>query len=54
MVAGYLGNSTRFDDAVVAFAVAYANQTEVDWEELVRSMKPATKKAKKTVRKKSR
>jgi hypothetical protein len=54
MVAGYLGNSTRFDDAVVAFAVAYANQTEVDWEELVRSMKPATKKAKKTVSKKSR
>ena len=54
MVAGYLGNSTRFDDAVVAFAVAYANQTEIDWEELVRSMKPATKKAKKTVRKKSR
>ncbi|HWW22521.1 MAG TPA: DUF2252 domain-containing protein [Edaphobacter sp.] len=44
MLAGYLGPSTRFDDAVVAFAVAYANQTETDWEELVRSLKPAKKK----------
>ncbi|HMH16346.1 MAG TPA: DUF2252 domain-containing protein [Edaphobacter sp.] len=44
MLAGYLGTSARFDDAVVAFAVAYANQTEVDWEELVRSLKPAAKK----------
>ena len=44
MLAGYLGNSTRFDDAVVAFAVAYANQTETDWEELVRWLKPKAKK----------
>jgi hypothetical protein len=44
MLAGYLGTSARFDDAVVAFAVAYANQTEADWEELVRSLKPAAKK----------
>jgi len=44
MLAGYLGTSARFDDAVVAFAVAYANQTEADWEELVRSLKPAKKK----------
>jgi uncharacterized protein (DUF2252 family) len=41
MVAGYLGNSTRFDDAVGAFAMAYADQTEVDWKELVRSLKKA-------------
>jgi uncharacterized protein (DUF2252 family) len=44
MLAGYLGNSKRFDDAVVAFAVAYANQTEADWEEMVRSLKPVAKK----------
>jgi uncharacterized protein (DUF2252 family) len=44
MLAGYLGPSARFDNAVVAFAVAYANQTEADWEELVRSLKPAAKK----------
>ncbi len=44
ILAGYLGTSARFDDAVVAFAVAYANQTEKDWEELVRSLKPAAKK----------
>jgi uncharacterized protein (DUF2252 family) len=44
MLAGYLGTSTRFDDAVAAFAVAYANQTEKDWEELVRSLKPTAKK----------
>ncbi len=49
MLAGYLGNSTRFDDAVVAFAMTYADQTEKDWRELVQSMKKtgkaATKKA---------
>jgi uncharacterized protein (DUF2252 family) len=44
MLAGYLGTSARLDDAVVAFAAAYANQTEKDWEELVRSLKPAAKK----------
>jgi uncharacterized protein (DUF2252 family) len=47
MLAGYIGNSARFDNAIVTFAVAYANQTEADWEELVRSLKPAVKKAKK-------
>jgi uncharacterized protein (DUF2252 family) len=44
MLAGYLGTSSRFDDAVVGFAVAYANQTEKDWEELVRWLKPTAKK----------
>jgi uncharacterized protein (DUF2252 family) len=39
MVAGYLGTSTRFDDAVSAFAMAYADQTEIDWKELVQSLK---------------
>lgn len=45
MLAGYLGGSARFDDAVVEFAVAYANQTETDWEELVRWLKPTAKKS---------
>jgi uncharacterized protein (DUF2252 family) len=52
MLAGYLGTSERFDDAVVTFAVAYANQTEADWEALVRSLKP--KATKKVVSKKRR
>jgi uncharacterized protein (DUF2252 family) len=30
MVGGYLGRSPRFDDAIAAFAVAYADQTERD------------------------
>ena len=45
MLAGYLGNSTRFDDAVVAFAMTYADQTEKDWRELVQSMKKTAKAA---------
>jgi uncharacterized protein (DUF2252 family) len=39
MIAGYLGTSPRFDDAVGQFAEAYANQTELDWKQLVQSMK---------------
>jgi uncharacterized protein (DUF2252 family) len=45
MVAGYLGNSTRFDDAVGTFAMAYADQTEMDWKELVKSLKKTEGKA---------
>jgi uncharacterized protein (DUF2252 family) len=45
MVAGYLGTSTRFDDAVGAFAMAYAEQTELDWKELVQSLKRAGRKS---------
>jgi uncharacterized protein (DUF2252 family) len=45
MIAGYLGRSTRFDEAVGAFAEAYANQTELDWKHLVQSLKKAGKKA---------
>jgi len=29
-IAGYLGSGARFDDAIAAFAVAYADQTERD------------------------
>ena len=39
MLSGYLGVSGRFEAAVVNFAVAYADQSERDWHELVRSRK---------------
>jgi hypothetical protein len=44
MIAGYLGTSTRFDNAVVTFAETYADQTEVDWKQLVNSLKTTGKK----------
>jgi len=44
MIAGYLGTSTRFDRAVGAFAQTYADQTEVDWKQLVQSLKKTGKK----------
>jgi uncharacterized protein (DUF2252 family) len=52
MLAGYLGTSDRFDEAVVRFADAYADQTEKDWKELANSRKKkvAKKKTAKRVR----
>ena len=56
-LAGYLGGSQRFDEAVVQFAVAYADQTEKDWKELAewrkkKSMNPRRKSVRKgTLRK---
>jgi uncharacterized protein (DUF2252 family) len=44
MIAGYLGTSTRFDEAVGTFAESYANQTELDWKQLVQSLKKTGKK----------
>jgi hypothetical protein len=47
MLAGYIGRSTRFDDAVAKFATQYADQTERDWQALVNSRrngKPTAKK----------
>ena len=37
VLAGYLGNSPRFDQAVATFASQYADQTEKDWHLLLRS-----------------
>lgn len=55
VIAGYIGTSERFDEAITQFAEEYADQTEHDWEALVRSRrqngegakprKPARKKA---------
>jgi hypothetical protein len=35
MIAGYLGRSTAFDEAIVEFAESYANQNERDYDALV-------------------
>jgi uncharacterized protein (DUF2252 family) len=32
LVSGYIGTGTAFDEAIAAFAVAYADQTEMDWK----------------------
>ncbi len=37
VIAAYLGNSDRFDRAILGFARAYADKTEHDWELLRRS-----------------
>ena len=37
LIAGYIGASTRFDEAIVTFAEAYARQTVRDWQTLVHS-----------------
>lgn len=38
-IASYLGSSARFDDAILAFAIAYADKTERDWDALCRWLK---------------
>jgi uncharacterized protein (DUF2252 family) len=40
-IAGYIGASARFDDAIARFAFAYAAQTERDWRALLKSRKAA-------------
>jgi len=39
MISGYLGNSSRFDDAVSNFAVAYADQNERDYQALLEAIR---------------
>ena len=41
MLSGYLGVSGGFEAAVANFAMAYADQTDRDWRELVKSRKKA-------------
>ncbi len=36
-LAGYVGRSGRFEEAILKFASAYADQTERDWKQLVRA-----------------
>ena len=51
-IAGYVGTSARFDEAVGDFAVEYADQTEADWQALVDSRKPVKTRVKAKVAKK--
>ena len=37
MIAGYIGTGNRFAQALARFGIAYANQTQKDWQELRRS-----------------
>jgi uncharacterized protein (DUF2252 family) len=39
MISGYLGNSSRFDDAVSNFAIAYADQNERDYQALLEAIR---------------
>jgi len=38
MIAGYVGSSSRLDDAMRQFARAYADQVEADHQALVRAV----------------
>jgi uncharacterized protein (DUF2252 family) len=53
MIAGYIGTSPRFDDAIAHFAAEYANQTERDWQALVRSRRHASAKPSKPAQRKA-
>jgi uncharacterized Ntn-hydrolase superfamily protein len=44
-IAGYLGNSKRFDSAIADFAIAYADQTEQDFQRLMSAVKAGKIKA---------
>jgi len=37
MIAGYIGSGNRFAQALACFGLAYANQTEKDWQDLRKS-----------------
>ena len=39
LLAGYIGTSKRFDEAIARFAETYADQTEKDWQHHVKSLK---------------
>jgi uncharacterized protein (DUF2252 family) len=42
VIAGYMGRSDAFDDAIASFALAYANQTVIDHAALVKAKKKLT------------
>jgi hypothetical protein len=44
-IAGYIGNGGILAEALMKFAVAYANQTEADWELLCKSKHAYRKEA---------
>jgi hypothetical protein len=46
VIAGYIGRSDAFDDAIASFALAYANQTAIDHAALVKAKKKLTSERK--------
>jgi len=38
-IAGYLGKTSAFDEAIAKFAVAYADQTERDYASFVKAIR---------------
>lgn len=50
VLAGYMGTSEKMDEALVAFADAYADQTEKDWKQLCKARPAATGTAKSRIR----
>jgi uncharacterized protein (DUF2252 family) len=46
VIAGYMGRSDAFDDAIASFALAYANQTVIDLAALVKAKKKLTSERK--------
>jgi hypothetical protein len=45
MISNYLGQKDTFDQAIAHFAVAYANQTEQDYKELIAAVRAGRLKA---------
>jgi uncharacterized protein (DUF2252 family) len=45
MISGYLGRSHTFDDAIADFALAYADESERDYDALVRAVRRGTLEA---------
>ena len=43
VLAGYMGKSGAFDDALASFAMAYADRTQKDYNQLAKSTRNATK-----------
>jgi hypothetical protein len=43
VIAGYIGSGDAFAEALASFGVAYADQTEKDWDQLKRSGKARKK-----------
>jgi uncharacterized protein (DUF2252 family) len=43
-LAGYMGKSGEFDDALASFAMAYADRTQKDYDQLAKSKRNATKR----------
>ena len=41
LISGYIGTSNRFQQAIVHFAEAYAEQTNADWKQLCGHLKPS-------------